>query len=414
MLAHPSSGKTTAVTFDPLNDVVSSQYERWVYPDPIVDLPGWMANNWQWFDPRIAHRMFWPDRDHPTDLDILIAGCGTNQAAVFAYSNPTARVVAIDVSRTSLDHHRFLKDKYALDNLELHRLPIEELHSLDRSFDLIVSSGVLHHLADPLVGLASLADSLRPDGVIGIMLYATYGRVGVEMLQSVFRDLGLGRDEASIALVRSALAGLPAGHPVFPYLEIASDIDSDAGLVDTFLHGRDRTYTIDECIELVSDAGLVFQDLFLRSPYHPPVSQLDSFAITVAALPERQQWSVMERINSRNGCHFFTACHATRPEQTYRIDFDSQDFTRFVPEFRHACRLIGNDLSRHDWTLSLDFTQLVFAEQVNGHRTIDEIISIVENNGSFPREDRSELVRRSRDVFRSLWQLDFFAMGLWR
>lgn len=156
-----------------------------------------MANNWQWFDPSIAHRMFWPDRNEASGLDILIAGCGTNQAAVFAYANPDAKVVAIDVSQSSLDHHQYLKNTYSLTNLELYRLPIENLNTLNQSFDLIVSSGVLHHLADPLVGLKSLAGALRPDGVVAIMLNATYGRLGVEMLQSVFRELGLQRDEAS-------------------------------------------------------------------------------------------------------------------------------------------------------------------------------------------------------------------------
>ena len=38
---------------------------------------------------------------------------------------------------------------------------------------------------------AALADCLRPEGVAAIMLYARYGRIGVEMMQGVFRDLGL-------------------------------------------------------------------------------------------------------------------------------------------------------------------------------------------------------------------------------
>ncbi len=33
------------MAFDPLSDVVSTQYEKWVYPEPIFDLPEWMANN---------------------------------------------------------------------------------------------------------------------------------------------------------------------------------------------------------------------------------------------------------------------------------------------------------------------------------------------------------------------------------
>jgi cyclopropane fatty-acyl-phospholipid synthase-like methyltransferase len=67
------------------------------------------------------------DRELKPDLDILIAGCGTNQAAVFAYTNRTARIHAVDISQSSLNHQQYLKDKHGLQNLELHLLPIEEL-----------------------------------------------------------------------------------------------------------------------------------------------------------------------------------------------------------------------------------------------------------------------------------------------
>ena len=104
---------------------------------------------------------------------------------------------------------------------------------------------------------------------MGLMLYAKNGRIGIELLQSVFRDLGLGQNEASIALVRQTLSMLAAGHPVQSYLNIAQDLQSDAGLVDTFLHGRERSYTVDDCIDLVTSAGLVFQGWFIKAPYYP-------------------------------------------------------------------------------------------------------------------------------------------------
>ncbi|MGA9679473.1 MAG: SAM-dependent methyltransferase, partial [Mycobacterium sp.] len=69
---------------DPRSDVVVRQYERWRYPRPIQDLEAWVSSNWEWFDPSHAHRVLWPDREYKPDLDILIAGCGTNQASVFA------------------------------------------------------------------------------------------------------------------------------------------------------------------------------------------------------------------------------------------------------------------------------------------------------------------------------------------
>src|ERR1700752_556115 len=106
--------EATAEVNDPRADVVSRQYERYRYPQPIQDLQAWVRNNWQWFDPVHAHRILWPDREYKPDLDILIAGCGTNQAAVFAYTNPAARVVGVDVSQSALDHEQYLKDKHGL------------------------------------------------------------------------------------------------------------------------------------------------------------------------------------------------------------------------------------------------------------------------------------------------------------
>ena len=400
------------MTASPLADVVSSQYERWMYPQPILDLPGWLANNWQWFDPSHAHRMFWPDRDSRPDIDILVAGCGTNQAAVFAYTNPEAKVVAIDVSQPSLDHHAYLKDRYAMKNLELHRLPIEGVHSLGRDFDLIVSTGVLHHMAEPKTGMKALAACLRPDGVAAIMLYAKYGRIGVEMLQGVFRELGLRQNDPSVLMVKDALATLSQDHPVRSYVSVAPDLQFDAGLVDTFLHGRERSYTIDDCLDLVASAGLVFQDLFLKSAYYPPASSTSAFHAAVAALPEQQQWSIMERVNIRNACHFFTACRADRPRGTYAIDFASPGAFDFVPSFRYRCGLSGNQFSRPNWTMTLDAVQVTLAEQVDGRRTIREIIAAASQRGALPQQSQADHEQFAKTLFQSLWRLDFVAMGL--
>ncbi|HAN71759.1 MAG TPA: SAM-dependent methyltransferase, partial [Actinobacteria bacterium] len=320
--------------------------------------------------------------------------------------------VAIDVSRTSLDHHRWLKEEYDLANLELHRLPIEDVSTLGGDFDLIVSSGVLHHLADPLVGMSALAEVLRPNGVIGIMLYAKYGRLGVEMLQGVFREMDLKQDQESVDRVREALAVLSMDHPVRSYLEIAPDLQFDAGLVDTFLHGRDRSYTVDECIALTEEAGLAFQDWLLKSPYYPHATGDTGFLAGVTALPERQQWSIMERINFRNGCHFFTACHPQRPKDTYVIDFSGDSFTRYVPEFRHECSLEGARLSRYDWSVDLNVDLLACAQQIDGERPVAEIVDMVNRRRKGAGPVALLSLDGARQAFRFLWELDFIAMGI--
>lgn len=397
---------------DPRADGVSRQYDRWEYPPPVTDLEAWTKNHWDWFDPFYAHRVLWPDRAYKSDLDILIAGCGTFQAAVFAFMNRAARVVAIDVSRSALDHQRYLKDKHQLTNLELHLLAIEEVSALSRDFDLIVSTGVLHHLADPLAGLSALGGCLRRDGALGVMLYAKYGRFGVELLESAFRDLGLSQDDASVQLVKEAVAALPPDHPVRPYLHGARDLMSDGALVDTFLHARQRSYTVEECLELVAAAGLTFQGWLRNSPYYPHdglFAQTGPFQSLLNRLPDATLWSVMERLQPANATHFFLACRPERPTRDYAIDFSTASSLDYAPLPRTACLLSGDEIHLPGAKLTLTAAQLPFVRRVDGRRTIREIVDAVAQGS---REDGTRVREFGHQLFQSLWRLDFLAMAL--
>ena len=401
------------MTESPRDDVVAQQYEKWTYPEPIQNLETWAANNWQWFDPNHAHRILWPDRPHQAGIDILIAGCGTNQAAQIAYNNRAANVVAVDVSQPSLDHEKYLKDKYALKNLELHLLPIEEVTSLSQKFDLVMSTGVLHHMDNPRAGMKALADVLRPDGVAAIMLYARYGRAGAELMQAVFREMGLHQDEESLQMVKAAIASLGDTHPVRSYISIAPDLNFDAGVVDTFLHGRDKSFTVEDCLDLVTSAGLVFQDWFLKAPYYPPTltEPGNEFYAAVAQLPAKKIWSVMERVNTLNGCHFFLATHPDRPTSSYRIEFSAPDALDYVPLFRLRAGITGQDVYRHDWTVRLDPTHLALLQHLDGVRSISELAQRVVQSG-LQNADQAELELIALELFEGLWRFDFIAVDL--
>ncbi|BDE16744.1 MULTISPECIES: class I SAM-dependent methyltransferase [Mycobacterium] len=401
---------------DRLNDVVSNQYEKWTYPEPIQDIGEWLVDGWQWFDPSHAYLQFWPDREYKPDLDILIAGCGSNQAAIIAYNNRAARVVAIDVSQRSLDHEQYLKDRHGLSNLELHRLPIEEVSTLGLDFDLIMSTGVLHHLADPPLGMKALADCLRPGGAVGLMLYARYGRIGVELMQSVFRDLGLRQDEDGIRVVNETISMLDPNHPFLVYRDAAPDLYYDAGLVDTCLHGRDRSFTTEDCIDLLGSAGLVFQRWFHNAPYYPhDINSLSSpateFYEIMSALPERKMWSLLEKMRTSNSCHFFVAAHPDRPKSSYLIDFSSPEALDYVPRMRLSCGLSGAELHRPHWDMTLNAAELPYVQHINGQRTIREIAAAVGRNET----DSFKLglyENFGRGLFQSLWRLDFIEMSL--
>ena len=110
-------------------------------------------------------------------------------------------------------HTRDLQRKYNLENLELHQLPIERVREIGRSFDLVVCTGVLHHLPDLDYGLRALRDVLRPSGAMRLMVYARYGRAGIYMMQEYCRLLKIDASVTDLRSLRATLEALPANHP---------------------------------------------------------------------------------------------------------------------------------------------------------------------------------------------------------
>ena len=63
-----------------------------------------------------------PTAPYKEDQSILVAGCGTSQAAKHALRWPAAQVTGIDCSATSVRRTEQLKRKYNLKNLEVRQL----------------------------------------------------------------------------------------------------------------------------------------------------------------------------------------------------------------------------------------------------------------------------------------------------
>lgn len=104
---------------------------------------------------------------------VLDYGCGPGHDLVgFAHFSKPAQLVGADVSSTSLGEARA--------RLALHGAPVElvqlggqrePLPFADASFDYIASSGVLHHVEDPVHTLRELRRVLRPGGELRVMIY---------------------------------------------------------------------------------------------------------------------------------------------------------------------------------------------------------------------------------------------------
>ena len=259
------------------DDPISSFYEEHPYPPPVSDLDAFAA---RWDDPlrRTSeyHRLF-PERPYREDLRILVAGCGTSQAARQALKWPNATVVGIDVSASSLAATEQLRDRYELRNLQLHELPIDDVASLDLPFDLVVCTGVVHHLADPAAGLAALRQTLAPRGALHLMVYGRHGRAGISMLREYCRIMGVEPSEAQLDDLVETLREVPIDHPISRQLRGSPDFRRNDALADALLNPRERTYAVDELMDLLAAAGLRFGRWYRQAPYR---SQCGAIATT--------------------------------------------------------------------------------------------------------------------------------------
>ena len=107
------------------------------------------------------------------DRVVLDFGCGPGHDLVgFATASRPLRLIGIDVSAPSLEQTRA---RLALHGCtpELHQIKEGEsrLPLADGSVDYIHSSGVLHHIADPVGVLREFRRVLRPGGEVRVMVY---------------------------------------------------------------------------------------------------------------------------------------------------------------------------------------------------------------------------------------------------
>jgi SAM-dependent methyltransferase len=284
-----------------------------------------------------------------------------------------------------------------------------DVGSLGERFDVILCTGVLHHMADPGAGLAALRDVLAPDGVIVLMVYGQTVRTGVYMLQDAFRRIGIDQTPAGVAEVRRILAELPARHYAQDYIRAADELKHDTALVDTFLHPQDRAYTVPQLLELIEQSGMQFQNWVDNFPYwrNGEWGADSAVAAAVDPLPAREHWAAVEMLRLSTGMHMCTVRQAGAV--VVAVDFDGGEWRRFVPHAGPRLSRKGPGLfQRGPYTLRCTELEQFVLDGADGKRTIGEIIDVPALE-DIPRDERDEFARR---YFEHLWKLGHVMIGL--
>ena len=131
--------------------------------------------------------------------EILIAGCGTGQHSIgTACRFKDSTVLAVDLSLSSLAYAKRKTQELTIRNIEYMQADILDLGQLNKQFDIIESSGVLHHMDNPMAGWKILTDCLKPGGLMKIGLYSELARYHIISIRKEISKLDLEPDQHSM------------------------------------------------------------------------------------------------------------------------------------------------------------------------------------------------------------------------
>jgi tetratricopeptide (TPR) repeat protein len=206
------------------------------------------------------------DFEPPRNPQILIAGCGTGQHALSAASRyADSSILAVDLSLRSLSYAVRKTQEYGFTNIEYAQADILELGGLERQFDLIECSGVLHHLDDPLAGWRVLLGLLRPGGLIKIGLYSEHGRQSVVEGRALIAEMGYSTTAMDIRRCRQKIfKAVEGGDPVLASLTTATDFFSLSACRDLLFHIQEHRFTLLQIDNALQSLGLEFLGFEMR------------------------------------------------------------------------------------------------------------------------------------------------------
>ena len=249
------------------NDVSSAvreQYEQNPYP--------------RWFKLPMRHktsyhqylRQLFPQFDPPAFLEsavsVLNAGCGTGQeAAMISQSRLVTDIVGLDLSATSLAHGQRMANLLAIETLCFIQGDILDCSKLDREFAVIESTGVLHHMQDPVAGWRALLDCLQPGGVMKVGLYSTLASIEVNQARQIIQQRHLDSKAGTIRSFREEILNKAESDTLYA-LRYSDDFYSISACRDLLFHVQEQSYTLPQLGKILEQLDLKFIGFELADP----------------------------------------------------------------------------------------------------------------------------------------------------
>ncbi len=371
-------------------DTVKNQYELYPYParDPEDEKKRLYALAIDHLG-LINHYCFKGLHTFSDRFRALVAGGGTGDSAIYLAEQlreTDAEVVYLDLSAASMEIAKARASIRKLKNIRWVQGSIMDLKRLDLGkFDYITSLGVLHHLDNPIQGLANLTACLNEDGGMGLMVYGAYGRTGVYQMQALMKLINGKEDDPEVKIKNTVkvLADLPPTH----WFKRGESLFSDhkkgkAGIYDLFLHSVDKPFTVLEIYDWVERAGLHISDFCPnKTMYWPETIIKDDLLLNAIKLkPKKVQQAVAELLRGDITKHEFYVSKNPRAKADignrdlipYFLHDPQQIKQLFERSVGHHLEITMNTGGRYDLNVTDAIRSIV--AQIDGRKTLRELV----------------------------------------
>jgi Flp pilus assembly protein TadD/SAM-dependent methyltransferase len=189
---------------------------------------------------------------------ILVAGCGTGQHPIeTALRFANARLLAVDLSLSSLGYAKRKVSEMGTHAIEFAQADILQLGTLQERFDVVESSGVLHHLADPHKGWRVLLELLKPGGVMKLGFYSALARRDIVRIREYIAQRGYSATVEGIRQCRQELQGAEDPQQ-WGRVTKSSDFFSTSTCRDLLFHVQEHRTTLTAIAAFLHVHGLKF------------------------------------------------------------------------------------------------------------------------------------------------------------
>ena len=201
---------------------------------------------------------------HRKQFRILITGGGTDGGTLYLaeqLNHTDAEIFYMDFSSVS---KRIVETRTKIRNLKNVILLTGWIESIPflgiNKFELVICTGVLHHLKYPSQGLQILNDAQMDTGGANLMVYAQYGRTSIYHIQKLLRIINdrERRLNNEIGNAKALLKILPITNLYFKEKDVFDLKKNDIELYDRLMHKRDVSYNVVDLYGLVDKGGYRF------------------------------------------------------------------------------------------------------------------------------------------------------------